>query len=46
MSETRKIRSKRALHDAIVRSYDCRRDFATGPTKMQSAFFAAVNERS
>jgi len=44
--EQRKIRSKRSLADAVMRSYQCRRDVATGPTKIQAAFLAAVNTPS
>jgi hypothetical protein len=43
--EQRTIRSRKSLKDAVMRSYDCRRNIATGPTKIQAAFLAAVNER-
>lgn len=42
--ETRPVRSRKALCDAIMRSYSVRRDIATGPTKIQLALMRAIEE--
>jgi len=40
--DTKAIRSRKALHDSVIVSYQCRRNIAVGPTTIQAAFLKAL----